>query len=144
MAMRRYCLDTSAYSHFKRGVPGVVDIISRAHWLGAPAIVLGELRTGFLAGSRSEQNEQELQRFLSHPNVEVLVVDSETSQIYAEIMLELRTAGTPLPSNDVWIAAAAVREGATILTYDAHFESIRRVGSKIMIKKVHRTNEWMG
>jgi predicted nucleic acid-binding protein len=130
--MSRYCIDTSAYSHFKRGEPDVVEIISRAHWLGTPAIVLGELRTGFLVGSRAEQNEQELQRFLNHPNVEVLVVDSEISRVYAEIMLDLRKVGTPLPTNDVWIAATAAREGATVLTYDAHFESIRRVGSKIL------------
>ena len=49
--MSRYCLDTSAYSHFKRGDPAVVDLIDRADWLGLPSIALGEIWIGFLLGN---------------------------------------------------------------------------------------------
>jgi tRNA(fMet)-specific endonuclease VapC len=74
----------------------------------------------------------ELQAFLDNPAVEVLQVDSETSRHYAEIVAELRTAGTPLPTNDIWIAASAARNGTTVLTCDDHFERIRRVGSIVI------------
>ncbi len=130
--MSRLCLDTSAYSNFKRGEARAVQLISRAGWLGVPTVVLGELRTGFLVGHRKARNEAELQRFLDDSSVEVLVVDNEAACIYAEIMLALRKAGTPLPTNDVWIAAVAAREDATVLTYDAHFGSIARVGSQVL------------
>jgi tRNA(fMet)-specific endonuclease VapC len=130
--MSRLCLDTSAYSHFQRGDPMLVEILDAAEWVGVPAVTLGELRTGFLAGSQRIRNETELGGFLASPVVEVLVVDDEVSRHYAEIVSDLRQAGTPLPTNDIWIAATAARAGALVLTYDRHFEKIARVGSLLL------------
>jgi tRNA(fMet)-specific endonuclease VapC len=127
-----YCLDTSAYSNFRRGNQEVAELLDRAELVGVPAVTLGELRTGFLFGGRRERNETELSAFLDNPVVQVLPVDSETSRHYAGIVAELRTAGTPLPTNDIWIAAAAARNGAAVLTCDAHFERIARVGSIVI------------
>ena len=130
--MSRYCLDTSAYSHFQRGDERVVEILDRAEWVGVPAITLGELRTGFLLGGRRDRNEADLRDFLASPVVETLEVDEEVSRHYAEIVGDLRLTGTPLPTNDIWLAATAARAGALVLTYDNHFESIVRVGSLIL------------
>jgi tRNA(fMet)-specific endonuclease VapC len=130
--MNRVCLDTSAYSHFTRGESAAVKIIAAARWIGIPSIVLGELRTGFLLGGQAARNEEELRRFLHHPLVEILDVDDEAARIYAEIMVVLRKAGTPLPTNDIWVAAVAARDGAAVLTYDEHFRLIPRVGSTIL------------
>lgn len=130
--MSRYCLDTSAYSHFQRGDEEVVDILDRAEWVGVPAVTLGELRTGFLLGHRRAENEEELIAFLANPAVEIIPVDSDVSRHYAEIVADVRKSGTPLPTNDVWIAATAARAGALVLTYDRHFESITRVGSVLL------------
>jgi len=128
----RYCLDTSAYSHFKRGHPPVVELIDHAAWIGMPSIVVGELWVGFLLGGRVERNQQELAEFLSQPVVEELPVDHEIGEIYAEMVVALRKAGSPVPSNDIWIAAVAARAGATVLTYDPHFSAIRRVSSLVL------------
>jgi tRNA(fMet)-specific endonuclease VapC len=128
----RLCLDTSAYSHFQRGDVSAVNIIGAARWIGVPSIVLGELRTGFFLGGQAEKNEDELRRFLRHPMVEILDVDDDAARIYAEIMVVLRKAGTPLPTNDIWIAAVASRDGASVLTYDEHFRLIHRAGSTIL------------
>jgi tRNA(fMet)-specific endonuclease VapC len=127
-----YCLDTSAYSNFRRGNEEVAALLDRADLVGVPAIVLGELRTGFLLGSRPQDNEADLDAFLANPVVEVLAVDAETSRHYAEIVIELRKAGTPVPTNDVWIAATAARHGASVLTCDEHFQRIGRVGSVVV------------
>lgn len=129
--MSRYCLDTSAYSNFKRGDPQVVELIDQAEWLGLSTVALGEIWIGFHGGSRREKNEAELDEFLSSPQVEELVIDRETGRIYAEMIVSLQQAGTPVPSNDVWIAAAAVRAGVPVITYDGHFEYIRKVRSII-------------
>jgi predicted nucleic acid-binding protein len=67
LALSRLCLDTSAYSRFKRGDPQAVELIDGADWLGMPAIVLGELEVGFLAGERAGRNEEELAVFLDNP-----------------------------------------------------------------------------
>lgn len=130
--MSRYCLDTSAYSHFKRGEPRITRLVDEAEWLGLPAVALGELRVGFLLGGQAERNEAELREFLAHPVVEELPVDREVSRHYAEMVVDLRRAGTPLPTNDVWIAAAAARAGALVLTFDPHFREIKRVGSLVL------------
>lgn len=127
----RLCLDTSAYSHFKRGDPQVVDLIDRADWVGVPVVVLGALAVGFRQGTRPD-NQSALDEFLANPVVDVLPVEQDMTDIYADIVLDLKAAGTPLPANDIWIAAVAVRHGATVLTYDQHFRSIARVGATIL------------
>jgi tRNA(fMet)-specific endonuclease VapC len=127
-----YCLDTSAYSNFRRRNKEVVTLLDRADLVGVPTVALGELRTGFLLGGRKERNETELDAFLASPVVRVLPVDTETSRHYAEIVAELRRAGTPVPTNDVWIAATAARHGTTVLTCDEHFQRIGRVGSVVV------------
>lgn len=128
----RLALDTSAYSHFMRGDAAAIDLIDVADWIGLPVTVLGELRTGFGLGKRAKQNEAELEAFMRNPVVHVLDVDGEAARIYAEIVIALRKAGTPLPTNDIWIAATAAREGAQIVTYDDHFSAIGRVGAIVL------------
>jgi len=127
-----YCLDTSAYSNFRRGNEEVASLLDRADLVGVPTIALGELRTGFLLGSRRERNEAELATFLDNPAVELFQVDAEASRHYAEIVVELREAGTPVPTNDIWIAALAARNGTAVLTCDDHFKRITRVGSVVV------------
>jgi predicted nucleic acid-binding protein len=128
----RLCLDTSAYSHFQRGHDEVVALIDSADWLGVPSIVLGELRAGFSLGSRQRENEAMLRSFLANPSVHELTVDGDVSHQYADIVVALRKAGTPIPGNDVWIAATAARQGATVLTFDEHYRAVARVGSIVL------------
>ena len=130
--MSRFCLDTSAYSHFRRGETQVIAHIDRAEWIGVPSVVLGELWAGFLSGTRADENEAELAEFLAHPIVEVVPLDASVARIYGEIFTDLRARGRPLPTNDLWVAAAAVRSGTTVLTFDAHFQAITRVGALIL------------
>ncbi|MEM7351837.1 MAG: PIN domain-containing protein [Acidobacteriota bacterium] len=132
--MSHYVLDTSAYSHFQRGDPQVVDLIDSADWLGLTPIVLAELEIGFLLGKtqRLKQNRDTLQEFLASPVVEELSLSSRVSRIYAEIVVALRQAGIKIPTNDVWIAAAAAHAGVSVLTYDNHFRVIHRIGSVVL------------
>jgi tRNA(fMet)-specific endonuclease VapC len=110
----------------------MIELLDSAEWIGISTIVLGELRVGFLLGSRREKNEAELRDFLAVPVVEVVGVDSEVSRHYAEIYVDLRRAGTPITTNDMWIAATAAREGALVVSYDDHFRAISRVGSVVL------------
>lgn len=130
--MSRFCLDTSAYSHFQRSDSQVVELIDAADWIGLPAIVLGELRIGFSLGRARERNEGTLHEFLLNPSVDVLDIDEEASVHYADIVIDLRRLGTPIPTNDIWIAAAAAASGSIILTYDDHFAQVSRIGTTIL------------
>jgi predicted nucleic acid-binding protein len=121
------CLDTSAYSAFKRGHEAVVEAIAAADRITLPAVVLGELLAGFRAGLREKANREELGRFLGSPRVSRAAVDDETAERYAEIHLYLRREGTPIPTNDVWIAAVAMQLGLILHTTDPHFERVPQV-----------------
>jgi len=130
--VNRLCLDTSAYSHLMRGEPAAVDSVRRATWVGVCSTVLGELFAGFRLGRRRRENESVLARFLEEPVVHALEVDGGAASHYADIVIALRRNGTPVPTNDIWIASVAAREGATVLTYDSHFAAIDRVSSQIL------------
>ena len=125
--MSRLLIDTSAYSGFKRGQDEIVRAVQEADRLFLNGIVLGELRAGFILGNRSEENEAELQSFLRSPRVEVLSIDEETSHFCAAIYRALRQAGTPIPSNDLWISASAMQHGLCVLTTDSHFKSVQQI-----------------
>lgn len=130
--MTRFVLDTCAYSYFQRGVRAVVSLVTAATWIGLSPIVLGELRSGFGLGKRRARNEADLAAFLASPRVHSVDIDDRAAQIYADMAGALRTAGTPIPTNDVWIAAVAEREAVGIVTYDAHFHRIRGVRSCVL------------
>jgi tRNA(fMet)-specific endonuclease VapC len=127
----RYCLDTVAWSHFKRGNQQIADILDSAEWVGVPVIVIGELCAGFALGTKRKSNLAELDEFLAMPVVETLPVDREIAEIFAEIVADLRRKEKPVPVNDIWIAATSIRAGATLLTWDTHFHLMPRCGSLI-------------
>lgn len=130
--MSRLALDTTAYSQFQRGHVEAVARIDGAVFVGVPSITLGELETGFRLGRRYDANREGLEQFLRNAVVELILVDDHVAQIYGEIVVALRRSGRPLPTNDIWIAACAASVGATVLTFDAHFAQIERVGALIL------------
>lgn len=78
------------------------------------------------------ENRTQRRTFLRHPAVEPISVDDEVARIYGEIVVDLRGSGTPIPTNDVWVAACAARTGAAVLTFDAHFRNIARIDSMVI------------
>ena len=120
-------LDTNAYSDFMRGVASRVEIVRAARSISMPLIVLGELRAGFAAGNRKSTNAANLQRFLSSPRVRVLSPDELTTQHYAQLHLQLRDKGRPIPTNDLWIASLSVQHSLVLCTSDRHFRQLPQV-----------------
>jgi tRNA(fMet)-specific endonuclease VapC len=117
-------LDTSAYSALQRGDRRVLAVLQRSEMVAVPVIVLGELHSGFRAGTRRIENEELLARFLSKSSIRIVDVTQETALRYAEIDVLLRKKGRPIPRNDVWIAAIAIEHGMHLLTLDEHFREI--------------------
>ena len=122
--MRRILLDTSAYSHFLRGNNLVLDAMVQAEVIFMSIFVLGELHYGFRGGARLKQNRKLLEDFLQKPSVQVLPGTAETAQIFSEIKFDLKSSGSPIPLNDVWIAASTMETGSVLVTFDKHFTRI--------------------
>ena len=120
----RLALDTNRYVDFARGESTVVDALEDAQAVFVPLIVLGELRAGFALGSRAAANEGGLRRFLLRPGVEVLIPDEQTTHHYAMVYRQLRQQGTPIPTNDMWIAALVLQHGLVLLARDEHFDHL--------------------
>ena len=122
--MKKVLLDTNAYTALRRGDEAILDVLGRADTVFMSAIVLGELHAGFKGGSKEVLNRKELVEFNSQPTVRILHVTQETAEIFGTIKHRLKTAGTPIPINDVWIAAHATEAGAFLVTHDDHFATV--------------------
>lgn len=123
----RVLIDTHRLTDFFRGEAGVVESLEHAEEIWIPFVALAELQAGFLGGSRAEANRDLLQAFLRMPGVDVLYADRETVDVYARIHSRLRRAGTPIPTNDLWIAGLAVQHQLILITRDEHFARIPQV-----------------
>lgn len=117
-------LDTNRLSDALSGDEAVLSLLESAEAIYVPVIVLGELRAGFLGGSRSTKNEQRLSWFLSQDGVFIVPVDASVSHRYAEVHRALRRKGKPIPTNDLWIAATALEHSLVLYTRDEHFRAV--------------------
>ena len=122
--MKSIILDTNAYTRLLTGEEDVLDVIGTAETVYMSIFVLGELYAGFAGGTKERANKDTLDRFLRKPSVKILNATSETAEVFGMVKQELKKAGTPLPINDVWIAAHTLETGSTLITYDGHFKNI--------------------
>ncbi|MEW6042463.1 MAG: type II toxin-antitoxin system VapC family toxin, partial [Elusimicrobiota bacterium] len=87
-------------------------------------IVVGELLAGFKMGSREKQNCKDLQSFLEKSTVKIVNATMATAEIFSEVKRRLKHKGTPIPVNDMWIAAHAIETGSYLISMDKHFKDI--------------------
>jgi predicted nucleic acid-binding protein len=126
-------LDTNIYVDFGQGRQEVVDLIAtRSTEILLPVIVLGELFYGFQKGSKSKENETRFRHFITGLGVSIIDVDEEVARKYSLVYSALSARGTPIPINDVWIAACCMSVGGTLLTRDRHFEQIEQIDKIIL------------
>lgn len=122
--MRPILIDTNAFSALKRADSAMVEIFQFAESIVISPIVIGELLFGFDNGKQAIKNRLDLQKFLDSSRVTIMPILSETAHFYSQITLSLKRKGTPIPTNDIWIAAQAFEHGCVVCTYDKHFRII--------------------
>ncbi len=120
----RLALDTNRYVDFCRGDPAAVAHMQEAERIFLPFVTLAELRAGFLCGTKARQNERVLTRFLNSPRVRVLFPDDQTIHHYARLFQQLRQQATPIPTNDIWIAALVLQHDLPLYARDRHFDHL--------------------
>ncbi|MEX2301505.1 MAG: type II toxin-antitoxin system VapC family toxin [Bryobacterales bacterium] len=120
----RAALDTNRLTDLFQGDSELAEWLSGCEQVWIPLVVLAEIKAGFYGGAQQHRNEILLQRLLSKPTVEVLLPTRETAEHYARLFVQLKRAGTPVPDNDLWIAALALENDLVLITRDRHFENI--------------------
>ena len=118
-------LDTNALSAWAEGDPAVEASLRSASQLVVPSIVLGEYYFGIRQSPHRGRYEDWLRRYL--PLAEIATVIQATADAYADIRLELKRRGNPIPPNDVWIAALARQHVLPVLSNDAHFDVVEGI-----------------
>jgi predicted nucleic acid-binding protein len=122
--MKNLLIDTNIYTFAFNGKTEVIRILQRAQKISICAITIGELLSGFKAGSKESVNRAELEEFLDSPRVQLIGIDEDTAEFYSEIQTALKKKGKPIPTNDIWIAASALQHGLKLYTKDQHFKYV--------------------
>ena len=123
----RIALDSNRYDDLITGSRDVATIVETAEAVFLPFVVVGELRAGFAAGKRQAENERLLRLFLLKDDVEILFADEQTTHHYAAAYAQLRPQGTPIPTNDLWIAALVLQHDLSLCTRDRHFDRLPQI-----------------
>jgi predicted nucleic acid-binding protein len=131
--MKPLLLGTNVLIRFFRCDRKIADIISTFEKIVIPTVVLGEFKSGVdpltVAGKRQLEV---LDAFLDSPSVDIIPVTEDVSSAYARIFRTLKANGTPIPQNDIWIAACAMDTGATLISSDSHFARIPLLDIRII------------
>lgn len=122
--MKKVLIDTNIYSLAMKGDASTVQVLRKIDQIGFSAVSIGELLSGFKAGNRESENREELNMFLDSPRVQVHALDEDTADFYATILNNLKKAATPIPTNDIWIAAVAFQHGYKLYSKDKPFNLI--------------------
>ena len=122
-------LDTNALSAAADDDPAIIPLLARADQIAIPVIALGEYRYGIAQSRRRTIYAEWIEGLLQ----DCLVLDANepTTRYYAEIVLELKQKGKPIPTNDIWIAALCRQHSLPLLSRDRHFDlvpGIKRIG----------------
>jgi tRNA(fMet)-specific endonuclease VapC len=115
-------LDTNGLSAVAEGETALEPILRKAAQIAVPVIVLGEYRYGISHSRNRKYYEQWLAEYL--PKFRILDVDERTTISYSVVRTELKKAGTPIPANDVWIAALCRQHALPIVSRDCHFDLV--------------------
>jgi len=119
-------LDTNALSAAADDDPSLNALLGRAELVAIPVIVLGEYRYGIAQSRNRAAYESWLAGLLD--DCMVLDINEPTTHYYAEIVLELKKKGKPIPTNDLWIAALCRQHSLPLVSRDKHFDWV--AGSK--------------
>jgi tRNA(fMet)-specific endonuclease VapC len=115
-------VDTNALSAAADADPGVIAILARSDQMAIPVIVLGEYRYG-IAQSRHRATYEKWLTGLLHDCI-MLDITEPTTHHYADITIELKRLGKPIPTNDLWIAALCRQHSLPLLSRDHHFDVV--------------------
>lgn len=130
-----YLFDTTCYSHLLKGNKAVANMLKDADIVFIPNVVIAELKYGFMLGTRRDENEKLLSRFIANKKISVVLPDNATADYFANIAVFARKKGVQLSTHDIWIAALAEQWDVTIVTFDKDFTHLDYKNIKVHLEK---------
>lgn len=123
----RILIDSNRFIDYCAGVDEAIKQLESAAAIYVPFIVLAEIRAGALVTKRGQQQAKILQLLLQQQGVEAAHSTNATCHHYATLYAQLKNAGTPIPTNDLWIGALAVELGLVLYSRDSHFDRLPQI-----------------
>lgn len=120
--MNTIALDTNVVVDVLNGKQAVRTLLQQFEVICLPVTVSGELLFGAKNSANRSRNEAHYQAFIT--SCVLLDTNALVADTYAEIRLQLKQAGRPIPENDIWIAALCVAYDVPLLSRDQHFEYV--------------------
>jgi len=124
-ASGRIAVDSNAVIAYREGNAEACHLIEEAEVLFMPVVVLGELLYGAMNSLRKEENERDVRDFAEQ--CVLIYTDESVATRYANLRCELKRLGRPTPENDIWIAAACLEVGASLMSRDEHFNCMENL-----------------
>ena len=125
----RLIIDTNALSAAAEEHPSVMKILAHVQQLALPVVVIGEYRYGIAQSRHRARYRRWLDSLIN--DCTVLDINEQSTRYYAAISIELKQAGKPIPTNDLWISALCRQHALPLLSRDRHFDvvsGVRRFG----------------
>ena len=123
--MTSVTVDTNILISFLQNENDLTQVLGRFDRLVIPFAVDAEFRAGLNLTTHSGRlHLQILETFLADPSVEYAAADGAVSQKYAMVYQVLKKQGTPIPTNDIWIASVALVKNTPVCTFDGHFRHV--------------------
>lgn len=118
----KICLDTNVIISIFRNDPHVQAFLAQHSRCLLPVPVVAELLFAAKNSARATENLKTYNQFVDACTV--LGISRKTANCYADIRLQLKRDGRPIPENDLWIAAISMEHNVPLATADRHFEYV--------------------
>ena len=123
--MKPLLLDTNVLIKFLRGDKKIAKVVPTYEQILVSTVVIGEYKAGIDSETAvGRQQLSALEMFLDSPAVKIVEVTEDVADLYARLFRVLKANGTPIPQNDLWIAACAITKGAVVYSLDTHFSNV--------------------
>jgi tRNA(fMet)-specific endonuclease VapC len=128
----KYLLDTNVVIALFNGDEKITKWMAKTGEVLIPNIVIGELYYGSLKSKLKKDNIRKIEEFIVA--APVISTDLDSARVYGKVKYELSKKGKPIPENDIWIAALAIQNDLTLVSYDRHFKNIGDLSLKLFRK----------
>jgi predicted nucleic acid-binding protein len=128
----RGLLDTSVFIATESGRD--IKVESLPDEAAMSVVTMAELHAGVLAARDTATRVRRMATVDALRHVEVLPVDADAAQVWAQLRVQLSEQGRRINVNDLWIAATAVSRGLPVYTQDDDLAAVEGMAGLVVVQ----------